>query len=270
MTENNSIKRQLPHRRLVIKVGTSSLTHQSGLINLASVEKLIRQIADLKNKGIDVILVSSGAIGAGMGRLKVDKQNASMAQKQALAAVGQNILMHIYLKLAAEYGFDVGQILVTQEDLADAKRSGHSKDVLIELLKLGVMPIINENDAVAVEEIKFGDNDRLSAMVARLIEADLLIILSDIDGLYDANPNENPDAKLICHVAKLTPELRRGAQDKCSGLGTGGMATKLMAVDIAGEANIPTIIANSRQKNVLMRLLEGECLGTYFECHSDN
>ncbi len=270
MTENIYIKRELPQERIVVKVGTSSLTHPSGLINLTSVERLIRQIADLKNKGIEVVLVSSGAIGAGMGRLKLDKQCASIAQKQALAAVGQNILMHIYLKLAAEYGYDVGQILVTQEDLADIKRSNRSKDALIELLKLGVMPIINENDAVAVEEIKFGDNDRLSAMVAKLIEADLLIILSDINGLYDANPKDNPDAKLICRVKQLTPELRSAAQDKSSGLGTGGMTTKLMAVDIAHEANIPTIIANSRQKNVLMRLLEGECLGTYFECHSDN
>ncbi len=264
MNKKNLIKRALSARRVVVKVGTSSLTHPSGLINLTRVEKLIRQLADLKNRGCEVILVSSGAIGAGMGRLKIDKSEVDIAQKQALAAIGQNILMHIYLKLAAEYGYDVGQILLTQEDLADAKRSGRSKDALLALLDWGVMPIINENDAVAVEEIKFGDNDRLSAMVAKLIAADLLIILSDIDGLYDANPQVHPDAKLIDYVAQITPQMKSAAQSGHSTLGTGGMATKLMAVEIAQTAEIPTIIANSSTPDVLSRLLDGDNLGTYF------
>ncbi len=265
MLKNNREKRTLNPKRIVVKVGTSSLTHQSGLINLTSVEKLIRQIADLKNRGIEVILVSSGAIGAGMGRLKIDKKHATIAQKQALAAVGQNILMHIYLKLAAEYGYDVGQILVTQEDLADAKRSARSREALNELIAFGVMPIINENDAVAVEEIKFGDNDRLSAMVAKLLDCDLLIILSDIDGLYDANPKQHKSAKLIHHVDALTEKMKSAAQDSNSKLGTGGMTTKLIAVEIAASSNIPTIIANSCERHILTRLLDGECLGTYFD-----
>ncbi len=265
MNEKNQIKRQITGNRIVVKIGTSSLTHPSGLINLANVEKLIRQIADLKNAGNEIILVSSGAIGAGMGRLKMAKRPDNMAEKQALAAVGQNILMHIYLKMAAEYGYDVGQILLTQEDLASAKRSEYSRAALAALLRFGILPIINENDAVAVAEIKFGDNDRLSAMVAKLIDADLLIILSDIDGLYDANPQTNPDAKLISHVKALTEEMQCAATDNCSNLGTGGMATKLMAVEIARSAQIATIIANSNEKDVLLRLLAGECLGTYFE-----
>ncbi len=268
MLKNNQKKRTLNPKRIVIKVGTSSLTHPSGLINLASVEKLIRQVADMKNRGIDVILVTSGAIGAGMGRLKTDKKNTTIAQKQALAAVGQNILMHIYLKLAAEYGYDVGQILITQEDLADAKRSARCKEALNELINFGVMPIINENDAVAVEEIKFGDNDRLSAMVAKLLGCDLLIILSDIDGLYDANPKRNKDAKLIHHVSELTNSMKRAAEDSTSKLGTGGMTTKLMAVEIAASANIATIIANSGENNILLRLLDGECLGTHFDLNT--
>ncbi len=266
MNEKKQINRQINAQRIVVKIGTSSLTHQSGLINLASVEKLIRQIADLKNAGKEIILVSSGAIGAGMGRLKIDKASASMAEKQALAAVGQNILMHIYLKLAAEYGYDVGQILLTQADLADSKRSEHSRNALETLLKFGVLPIINENDAVAVAEIKFGDNDRLSAMVARLISADFLIILSDIDGLYDANPQTNKNAKLINHVKELTPEMQCAADGSCSSLGTGGMTTKLMAAEIAKAVGIPTVIANSAEKDILLRILEGENIGTYFEC----
>lgn len=251
--------------RIVVKVGTSSLTHQSGLINLDKMEHLVRQLANLINQGHQVTLVSSGAIGAGMGRLKIDKKTATLAQKQALAAVGQNILMHMYLKLAAEYGIDVGQVLLTKEDIEDPIRGQYSKDVLTTLMDLTVMPIVNENDAVAVEEIKFGDNDRLSAMVAKLVEADWLVMLSDIDGLYDDNPKTNPQAKLISHVQGLTDQHLAAAKQPTSNLGTGGMVTKLMAVEIANAVGIQTIIANSETPNVLTRIFQGETLGTWFE-----
>jgi len=252
-------------QRVVVKVGTSSLTHSSGLLNLDKMEQLVKQLANLMNKGYKVILVSSGAIGAGMGRLKLDKRTATMAQKQALAAVGQNILMHMYLKLAAEYGIDVGQVLLTKEDIEDPVRGQYSKDVFEALLELGVMPIVNENDAVAVEEIKFGDNDRLSAMVAKLTNANWLIMLSDIDGLYDDNPKTNPEAKLINHIKGLTEEHLSSAKQPTTNLGTGGMVTKLMAVDIADSVGIQTIIANSDTPNILTRIFDGEVLGTWFE-----
>ncbi|MCK8059784.1 MULTISPECIES: glutamate 5-kinase [unclassified Fusibacter] len=252
-------------KRIVIKVGTSSLTHPSGLLNIKKIEQLVKQLADLKNSGVEVILVSSGAIGAGMGRLKVDKAKSTLREKQALAAVGQNILMHMYFKMAAEYGFDVGQVLITREDIVDVERGANSKNVIEALLEMGVMPIINENDAVAVDEIKFGDNDRLSAMVAQLIDAQWLILLSDIDGLYDANPKEVKDAKLISHILGLSDEHRSFAGDSSTNLGTGGMTTKLMAVEIAQEKGIQTIIANSDQADVITKIMDGELIGTWFE-----
>lgn len=252
-------------RCLVVKVGTSSLTHTSGYIALEKLDALMRQLVELKHSGVHVVLVSSGAIGAGMGRLKVDKSTATLPQKQALAAVGQNLLMSMYHKFAAEYGVDVGQILLTREDLEDAARSAHSKNALRALLGYGVIPIINENDAVAVEEIKFGDNDRLSAMVARLLEADGLIILTDTEGLYDRNPNDGPGAQLLSHIKALKPEHISAATGSASPLGTGGMATKLMAVDIAGAAGVDTIIANGSSPGVLLKAFRGACIGTWFE-----
>lgn len=258
-------KETLIPKKVVIKLGTSSLTHPSGLINLEKVENLVRQIIDLKNKGSEVIVVSSGAIGAGMGKLKVDKSTASIAQKQALAAVGQNILMHIYLKFAEEYGASVGQILLSKEDIDDKKRGAHSKDAILALLDYDIIPIVNENDAIAVDEIKVGDNDTLSAMVAKLIEADWLVILTDIDGLYSDNPKTNKNAVLIDHVKELTLEHKNSAKGSSSNLGTGGMETKLHAVEIANKVNIQTVIANSNEKHVLTRIFKGEKLGTWFE-----
>lgn len=256
-------------RRVVIKVGTSSLTHPSGLISIEKVENIVRQLIDLKHKGSEVILVSSGAIGAGMGQLGVDKNQISLAQKQALAAVGQNILMHIYHKFAAEYGSAVGQVLLTREDIDNPARCHYSHNAFTALLDFGVIPIVNENDAVAVEEIKFGDNDQLSAMVAKLVGADWLVILTDIDGLYDYHPS-NPQAKLIAHVENLCIDHFDVSTGSTSGLGTGGMQTKLAAVAIAQTAGIQTIIANSQEKNIITRLFKGEQLGTWFECKGDN
>jgi len=252
-------------RRVVIKIGTSSLTHESGRLNFTKIDLLVRQLVDLKNRGTQVVVVSSGAIGAGMGQLSIEKATATMAQKQALAAVGQNILMHIYHKLAAEYGCHVGQILLTREDIEDPIRGAYSKDALLALLELDVMPIVNENDAVAVDEIKFGDNDRLSAMVATLVEAEWLVMLSDIDGFYDANPKEYTEAKLIEHITELTDEHRAGATLPTTLVGTGGMQTKLMAVAIADACGIHSIIANSETPHVISRIFSGDAIGTWFE-----
>ncbi len=258
-------KQAIIPKRVVVKVGTSSLTHPSGLISFEKVENIIRQLIELKNKGSEVILVSSGAIGAGKGKLKFDDPNASIAEKQALAAVGQTILMQLYSKFAAEYGATVGQILLSREDIADSKRGKYSRDALLTLLKMGIIPIVNENDAVATEEIKFGDNDRLSAMVCNLINAPYLVILSDIDGLYDDNPNKNPQAKLIPYVTTIDDNLNSFAKDSSSNLGTGGMKTKLMAAEIAQNGGAATIIAAAKEKNIVSRIFKGENIGTYFE-----
>ncbi len=256
---------EITPKTVVVKVGTSSLTHPSGLISFEKIENITRQLIELKNKGTRVVLVSSGAIGAGKGKLKFSNTETSIAQKQALAAVGQGILMQLYSKFAAEYGASVGQILLTREDISDKKRGDYSRDALLTLLEMGIIPIVNENDAVATEEIKFGDNDRLSAMVCNLIDAEYLVILSDIDGLYDANPNDNPRAKLISVVDEITDELKAVAGDSGSNLGTGGMSTKLMAAEIAKNGGAATIIAAASEKNVLTRIFKGENIGTYFE-----
>lgn len=256
-------------QRVVIKIGTSSLTHPSGRLNFSKIDLLVRQLVDLKHRGMQVVVVSSGAIGAGMGTLQIEKATATLAQKQALAAVGQNILMHTYHKLAAEYGCHVGQVLLTRDDIEDPIRGTYSKDALLALLELGVMPIVNENDAVAVEEIKFGDNDRLSAMVAKLVAADWLVMLSDIDGLYSANPKIDPNAVLIDHVSELTEDHLASATPPTSRVGTGGMQTKLMAVSIADGVGIQTIIANSETPQVISRIFDGENLGTWFESKQD-
>ncbi len=264
---NNLIRSELKNtvRRLVIKVGTSSLTHNTGLINIEKIEKLVRQITNISHMDIEVILVSSGAIGAGMGILKVDKSTATLPEKQALAAVGQNVLLHMYQKLFSEYGIQVGQILLTRDGIENTTRKHHSTDALEALLKYKVIPIINENDAVAVEEIKFGDNDRLSAMVAEMIKADLLIILSDIDGLYDAHPKLNSDAKLIPYVRALNQSIYDTTSGPSTDLGTGGMTTKLQAVEIAGQSGCKVIIANSETENILNKLINGDNLGTLFD-----
>ena len=250
--------------RIVIKVGTSTLAHATGHLNIRRVEELCRTLSDLKNAGHEVILVSSGAIGMGVGKLSLKERPSDMATKQAAAAVGQCELMYTYDKLFSEYNHTVAQILLTGADLRDEERRANFHSTLFRLLELGALPIINENDSVATDEISIGDNDTLGAIVAVNAEADLLILLSDIDGLYDADPHKCPDAHLLKTVSALTDDILKLAGDAGSALGTGGMATKLHAAQIATEAGIDMVIANGADPNNLYRIVDGEDVGTRF------
>lgn len=255
-------------KKVVVKVGSSSLTHNTGLLNLSAIDHLVRDLSNIHNRGIEVVLVSSGAISAGMGRLGFAEKPHTIPEKQACAAVGQVRLIHTYDKLFAEYGNISSQILFNRDDMSDRVRFLNARNTFFSLLKLGVIPIVNENDALTVDEIKFGDNDTLSAMVSSLIEADLLIILSDIDGLYDSNPKDNPDAKLIKVVNEINEDIEKMAGGAGSSIGTGGMATKIKAGKIATTSGTSMIIANSNERNVITRIFDGEEIGTYFKASS--
>ncbi len=252
-------------KRVVIKVGSSTLTYPSGGMNLRLIENLVRVLADLKNSGKEVIFVSSGAIAAGVGRLGMKERPKDIPGKQAAASVGQTELMYLYDKCFAEYNHPVGQVLLTNDVIGDAGRRQHVHNTFERLLELGVIPIVNENDTVAVDEIKIGDNDTLSAVVARITGADALVILSDIDGLFTANPATTSDAKLIPLVDKIDDELFAIAGGAGSSRGTGGMQTKLSAASLAGEAGIVTAIINGKNPALLYSLFEGESVGTRFE-----
>ncbi len=251
-------------KSIVVKVGTRLLTYETGKLNLRAMEKVVRELADLKNQGKDVVLVSSGAVGAGIGRLGLPGKPQSTPEKQALAAIGQGLLIQMYEKLFAEYGQVVAQVLLTRDDFQDRKRYLNSRNALLALLKLGAVPVINENDTVAVEEIEFGDNDTLSALVASTLDADLLVILTDIGGLYSGNPRLEESAELISTVEEITPEVRRWAGASTEALATGGMVTKLQAAEIAVNSGIPLVIASGREADILQRVLAGEETGTYF------
>lgn len=257
-------------KRIVVKVGSSTLTHATGYLNLGRIEKLVRQLVDIHNREIEIVLVSSGAIAAGRGKLGLKMRPKTIPEKQAAAAVGQGILLHMYEKIFSEYGKIVAQILLTREDLSQRTRFLNARNTFFALLEQGVIPIVNENDAVVVEEIKFGDNDNLSAMVASLVEADLLIILSDIDGLYDCNPKNNANAKLIYDVDKITNEIESSAGGEGSDLGTGGMITKINAARIAVASGIPMFILNGSIDNVINKALHGEKLGTLFKAEDNH
>lgn len=251
-------------RRIVVKVGTSTITHPSGQLNLNRLEKLVRELSDLKNSGRQVILVSSGAVGAGMARLGYSQRPKDVAEKQALAAVGQGILLRIYERLFDEYGQTVAQVLLTKENSVHHNLYVNSRRTLGRLLELGIVPIINENDAVSADELKIGDNDNLSAMVATLVDAELLIILSDIDGLYTANPTSDPAATLISRVEEITPDIERIAGSPGSSLGTGGMMTKIDAAKIAISAGVAMVIARGEIDGILHSVVEGAEVGTLF------
>ncbi|HHW15096.1 MAG TPA: glutamate 5-kinase [Firmicutes bacterium] len=251
-------------KRLVVKVGTSTVTHATGKLNLSGLERVVRQVADVANAGCEVVLVTSGAVGAGLGRLGWQRRPATIPEKQAVAAVGQSLLMQIYEKLFSEYGLTIAQVLLTREDVADRRRYLNARTTLRTLLSYGVVPVINENDTVAVDELKFGDNDTLSALVAGLISADLLIILTDIDGLYTADPRLHPEARLIPRVEEVTPEIEALAGGAGSARGTGGMVTKLAAAKIATSCGVSMVIANASSPSVLQDLLAGRSVGTYF------
>ncbi|MBQ9953694.1 MAG: glutamate 5-kinase [Clostridia bacterium] len=251
--------------RVVIKVGTSTLTHKTGNLNIRHIESLCRVLSDLKNAGHEVVLVSSGAIGMGVGKLSLKERPQDMPTKQAAAAVGQCELMYTYDKLFAEYNHTVAQILLTGEDMNHADRYENFRNTLHRLLELGALPIINENDTVSTAEIAVGDNDTLGAIVAKGAEADLLVLLTDIDGLYTADPRKDPDAKLVSVVSEITPELLATAGGKGSALGTGGMATKLSAAKLCLEAGISTVIANGDDPEKLYDIIEGKSVGTIFK-----
>ncbi len=250
--------------RIVVKVGTSTLAYGPGRLNLLRIEKLVRELADLANQGKEILLVSSGAIAAGLGRIGLDKKPDSIPQKQAVAAIGQSMLMHVYEKFFSEYGKVMGQVLLTKENSARHHQYIHSRNALLALLEMGVIPVINENDAVAVDEIKIGDNDSLSATVATLVDADALIILSDIDGLYTANPQEDAEARLLDEVCEITPELERIAGGSGSDMGTGGMSTKIDAAKVAMNAGVTMVIAPGGRDGVLHEILSGKHVGTVF------
>lgn len=251
--------------RVVVKVGTSTLTHKTGNLNIRHVEILCRVLSDLKNAGHQLILVSSGAIGMGVGKLSLGSRPNDMPTKQAAAAVGQCELMYTYDRLFSKYNHTVAQILITGEDMSHADRYKNFRNTLHRLLELGALPIINENDTVSTAEIAVGDNDTLGAIVAAGAEAELLVLLTDIDGLYTADPRKDPNATRIPVVEKITPALLEAAGGKGSALGTGGMATKLRAAELCMEKGISTVIANSEDPEILYDILEGKSVGTLFK-----
>ena len=250
--------------RVAIKVGTSTLAHATGRLNIRRVEELCRVLSDLKNSGHEVILVSSGAIGMGVGKLSLKERPADIPTKQAAAAVGQCELMYTYDKLFSEYNHTVAQLLLTGADFRHDDRYHNFQNTMRRLLELDVLPIINENDTIATEEIKVGDNDTLSAMVAVSVGAEKLILLSDIDGLYTADPHKDPDARLIPEVTEITPEILALAGGEGSSLGTGGMRTKLHAAEMCVEAGCEMVIMNGEDPKLLYDLFEGCAVGTRF------
>ncbi len=251
-------------RRIVLKVGSRVLTGKGRSLDQAVFDRLAREISGARKKGLEVILVSSGAIAAGMSRLAMTEKPKTMPQKQASAAIGQSALMWNYERAFSFYGEKVAQVLLTREDLANRTRYLNARNTLLTLLNFGVIPIINENDTVAVEEIKFGDNDNLSALVTNLVNADLLIILSDIDGLYDGDPRLNKNVILIPLVPQITAELEKKASGTTSAIGIGGMVTKLQAARKAALFGVPTILANGTVAGNLEKILRGEEVGTLF------
>lgn len=250
--------------RIVIKIGTSTLAHKSGLLNIRRVEELCKVMSDLKNAGNEVILVSSGAIGMGAGKLSLSEKPADIPTKQAAAAVGQCELMYTYDKLFSEYNHTVAQILITGEDIEHSERKVNFENTMCRLLTLGAIPIINENDSIATDEIVIGDNDTLGAIVATAINADLLILLSDIDGLFTADPRKDKNAVLLSRVTEITSEIEEMTGGAGSTFGTGGMATKIKAAKIATDAGIDMIIANGKEPKVLYDIVEGKPVGTRF------
>lgn len=250
--------------RIVVKVGTSTLAHPSGLINIRRVEELCKVMSDLKNAGHDIILVTSGAIGMGAGKLQLSERPRDVAAKQAAAAVGQCELMYTYDKIFSEYNHTVAQLLMTGSDFENEERHINFKNTMDKLLEFKALPIINENDTVATEEIKVGDNDTLSAMVAVNVGADLLILLSDIDGLFTADPHTDPNAKLISVVSEINDDILALGGDEGSAFGTGGMRTKLHAAQICTEKNCDMIIANGEKPDILYDIVDGKAVGTRF------
>lgn len=257
-------------KRVVVKVGTSTLTYENGRINFTRIDKLVRVLSDLANQEKEVVLVTSGAIGVGVSKLKLQSKPKTVREKQAVAAVGQLELMHIYDKFFSEYGHVVAQILLTRDIVENHDAREHVINTFETLIEKGIIPIVNENDSVAVDEIEsgvnrvFGDNDTLSAMVGELVKADLLIILSDINGFYDSDPRKNKESKMISVIKEITPEIEKCAGGVGSARGTGGMVTKLSAAKIATAAGIDMVIANGSDPEIIMQIMNGDDVGSLF------
>lgn len=252
-------------RRIVVKVGTSTITYPNGRLNLKRVEELAWVLTDLRNRGKDVILVSSGAIGVGAVRMAMKTRPTAVREKQAAAAVGQAMLMQIYHNFFDRYNQTVAQVLLTKEELSSDSRYENTKNTLETLLEMGIIPIVNANDTISTYEIEISDNDRLSAMVAEITHADLLLLLTDIDALYDKDPRNNHDARRVAHVAAVTDEIRAMAgENKGSEFSVGGMKTKLQAAGICLAANVKMAIANGEDPKVIHRIIDGEDIGTLF------
>ena len=260
------------HNRIVIKIGSSSLTHEeTGMLNIVKLEKLVRELVNLRNMGKEVVLVSSGAIAVGRKSLGFTEKPRKINEKQACAAVGQGRLMMMYQKIFGEYNQVSAQILMTKNTFVNNLSRMNAHNTIMKLLEYGVIPIVNENDTVSTYEMQFGDNDTLSAIVAALVEADLLILLSDINGLYTDDPNKNADAKFIDTVEVLDYKyLNMGKATSGSDVGTGGMSTKLTAAKIATASGADMIIANGNDFSIIHRIVEGENEGTIFKAHRDD
>ena len=256
--------------RIVIKIGSSSITHaETGELHLSKIEKLIRQIADLRGAGKEVVLVSSGAIATGRHSLGINEKPSTLSGKQALAAIGQARLIMEYRKLFSEYNLRIAQILMTKSTITNEIYRENAKATFTQLLVYGAVPIVNENDTISTYEIQFGDNDRLSALVSALVEADLLILLSDIDGLYTDDPNTNKDAEFISFVEDVDKYMDMGKATSKSGLGTGGMYTKLLAAQIATNSGCDMVIASAEDMSIIENIANGEEIGTYFPAKSN-
>ena len=262
---------RLPYRRIVVKLGTSLLTGGTDNLDRAVMSDLVGQVAQLHRQGVELLIVTSGAVAAGRSKLGLTREHASkrddLPLKQVMASVGQGLLMNIYEQLFAEHNITIAQALLTRADLTSRDGYLNARSTLLALLELRVLCIVNENDVVAVEELqgaRFGDNDNLSAMVANLIDADLLLILSDIAGLYTADPHHHPEARLIPRIKRIIPEVENLVTDSASALGTGGMVTKIEAAKLATASGVAVIIANGREPDVILRVANGEHIGTYF------
>ena len=257
-------------KRIVIKIGSSTLTHpETGDMDLVKMERLVRILTDLSNSGKDVVLVSSGAIAVGRKTMKIAERPKEKSVKQACAAIGQTRLMMVYQRLFAEYNKVPAQVLITKLTMIHDENRRNARATFSELLSMGVIPIVNENDTVVTDEIEFGDNDTLSAIVAALIHADLLVLMSDIDGLYDDDPRKNPDAKFIEEIDYITDDLEAMAKGAGSDVGTGGMVTKIAAASIANDAGADMVICNGNDMKNLRHVIEGRNVGTLFRAHKN-
>jgi glutamate 5-kinase len=255
-------------KKIVVKIGTSLLTYDDGKMNLDRIEKLVRVLADLQNSGKEVILVSSGAVGVGVGILGLDKKPESLDRKQALAAIGQVGLIRLYQNYFEAHNINVAQILLTRDGIEHSKRRDNARNTFSALVEMGIMPIVNENDTVATEEIEFGDNDTLSAVVAILTDADLLLILTNTDGIFTSDPHTDEFAMKVSKVIDISTDLKDVDLQGASKMGSGGMITKVAAAEMCREHNVDVIIADGGDPMHIMDILEGKDIGTFFVCEA--